>query len=87
MVISYREELIRLSTTKEITEVRFTATDVPEGLEVSTSGVVTGTPTDNPGTYQMQIGATTNYGQDSKTVTVNLEGSDPSNEPEPDPEP
>lgn len=82
----------------DVTKVKFSATDVPAGLHVSTSGVVSGTPTE-PGTYRVGVEAETDWGTANSNMTIVVEGAsggnsqsggsdpEPSNDdPNPDPE-
>ena len=58
---------------KNITSVVWEATNLPSGLTINAStGEVTGTPTVQPGTYTATAKVTTNYGTDSKPITVNV---------------
>lgn len=58
---------------KNITSVVWEATDLPDGLSINTStGVISGTPTVQPGTYTATVKVTTNYGTDSKQITINV---------------
>ncbi len=56
---------------KNITSVLWEATNLPAGLTIDPStGVISGTPTVQPGTYTAIIKVTTNYGSDTKTITI-----------------
>ena len=56
---------------KNITSVVWSATNLPAGLTINTStGVISGTPNVQPGTYTAIITVTTNYGTDTKPVTI-----------------
>ena len=56
---------------KNITSVVWEATNLPAGLTINAStGVISGTPTVQPGTYTAIIKVTTNYGSDTKTITI-----------------
>ena len=58
---------------KNITSVAWEATNLPAGLSINAStGVISGTPTVQPGTYTPTIKVTTNYGTDSKQITINV---------------
>lgn len=58
---------------KNITSVVWEATDLPDGLSINTStGVISGTPTVQPGTYTATVKVITNYGTDSKQITINV---------------
>lgn len=72
-----------------VTKVKFLATDVPAGLHISTSGVVSGTPAE-PGTYRVGVEAETDWGTASGNVAVVVEGASGGNSQsggsDPDPE-
>ena len=56
---------------KQITSVVWEATNLPAGLTIdSSTGVISGTPNVQPGTYTAIIKVTTNYGSDTKTITI-----------------
>lgn len=56
---------------KNITSVLWQATGLPSGLIINPStGVISGTPTVQPGMYTATITVTTNYGSDTKTITI-----------------
>lgn len=56
---------------KKITSVVWEATNLPAGLSINAStGVISGTPTVQPGTYEATIKVTTNYGTDTKTISI-----------------
>ena len=56
----------------EITSVVWSATNLPTGLSINAStGVISGTPT-TAGTYTPTVKVVTNYGTDSKTITINV---------------
>ncbi len=58
---------------KSITSVQWEATGLPSGLSINaTTGVISGTPSVQPGTYTATVKVTTNYGTDSKTITINV---------------
>ena len=58
---------------KTITNVLWEATNLPSGLSInSATGVISGTPNVQPGTYTATIKVTTNYGTDSKSITINV---------------
>ena len=58
---------------KKITSVTWEATNLPSGLSINAStGVISGTPNVQPGTYTATVKVTTNYGTDSKTITINV---------------
>ena len=58
---------------KIITSVKWEATNLPSGLTINQdTGVISGTPNVQPGTYTATIKVTTNYGTDSKTITINV---------------
>ena len=58
---------------KEITSVLWEASGLPDGLTINSStGVISGTPTAEPGTYTVYITVTTNYGTDTKPITINI---------------
>ena len=46
---------------------------MPSGLALNAAtGVVSGTPNVQPGSYSANISVTTNYGSDSKPITINV---------------
>lgn len=56
---------------KKITSVTWSAVGLPAGLTINAStGVISGTPTADPGEYTVTITVTTNYGSDSKTMKI-----------------
>lgn len=56
---------------KNITSVVWSATNMPSGLSINAStGVITGTPSVQPGTYKPKVKVVTNYGQDEKEITI-----------------
>ncbi len=59
---------------KNITSVTWSATGLPAGLTInSTTGVISGTPNvQPPATYTPTIKVVTNYGEDTKTITINI---------------
>ena len=58
---------------KNITSVKWEATGLPDGLSFNAStGVISGTPNVQPGSYKATITVTTNYGSDSKEITINV---------------
>ena len=58
---------------KNITLSNWSSTNMPSGLALNAAtGIVTGTPNVQPGTYTANVSVTTNYGSDSKPVTVNV---------------
>ena len=58
---------------KNITSVYWEATNLPAGLSInSNTGVITGTPGVQPGIYTATVKVTTNYGSDTKTITINV---------------
>lgn len=71
-----------MSATKEITRVNFTATGTPEGLGVSSTGKVSGTPTGEAGNHPVAVEVTTNYGKATGSITVTVEASEPVENPE-----
>ena len=55
----------------KITSVTWSATNLPSALTINAStGVITGTPTVEPGTYTAKVKVVTNYGQDEKDITI-----------------
>ena len=57
----------------KITSVTWSATNLPQALSINAStGVITGTPTVQPGTYKAKVKVVTNYGQDEKEITINV---------------
>ena len=58
---------------KNITSVTWSATNLPSALTINSStGVISGTPDDQPGTYTAKVKVVTNYGQDEKEITINV---------------
>ena len=58
---------------KNITSVVWSAENLPEGLSINAdTGVISGTPTVQPGTYTANVTVTTNYGTDTKAITINV---------------
>ena len=58
---------------KNITSVNWEATNLPSGLSINAStGVISGTPNVQPGTYTVNVKVTTNYGTDTKPITINV---------------
>lgn len=56
---------------KNITSVVWSATGLPSGLSINAStGVISGTPNVQPGTYTATVSVTTNYGSDTQTITI-----------------
>ena len=56
-----------------ITSSIWSATGLPDGLTIDVNtGIISGTPT-TPGTYMPNITVTTNWGADTKVVTINVE--------------
>ena len=58
---------------KNITSVKWSSTALPNGLSLdSATGTVSGTPNVQPGSYSANVSVTTNYGSDSKPISVNI---------------
>ena len=58
---------------KNITLSNWSASGLPSGLALNAAtGIVSGTPNVQPGTYTANVSVTTNYGSDSKPITVNV---------------
>ncbi len=58
---------------KKITSVTWSATGLPAALTINAStGVISGTPTVQPGTYTAKVKVVTNYGSDEKQITINV---------------
>ena len=56
---------------KNITSVKWSALGLPAGLSIDeNTGVISGTPTVEPGTYTATVTVTTNYGTDTKDITI-----------------
>ena len=57
-----------------ITYVKWTAEGLPDGLTINeNTGVISGTPTVEIGTYSVYVTVETNYGSDSKYITILVE--------------
>ena len=70
---------------KQITKVRWSASNVPYGVDFNnTNGTFSGTPEDE-GEYTVPVSVTTNYGTASENVKININGVVVL-EPEPEPE-
>ena len=58
---------------KNITLSNWNSPDMPSGLALNAAtGVVSGTPNVQPGSYSANVSVTTNYGSDSKPITINV---------------
>ena len=58
---------------KNITMSNWNSSDMPSGLALNAAtGVVSGTPNVQPGSYTANVSVTTNYGSDSKPITINV---------------
>ena len=58
---------------KNITSVTWSATGLPSALTINPStGVISGTPNVQPGDYVANVTVTTNYGNDTKPVTIRV---------------
>ena len=58
---------------KNITMSNWSSNDMPSGLALNAAtGVVSGTPNVQPGSYSANVSVTTNYGSDSKPITINV---------------
>ncbi len=56
---------------RKITSVTWSATNLPQALSINAStGVISGTPTVQPGTYNAKVKVVTNYGQDEKEIKI-----------------
>ena len=56
---------------KNITSVVWEASGLPAGLSINPStGVISGTTSVQPGTYTATVKVTTNYGSDTKTISI-----------------
>ena len=56
-----------------ITSVEWSAANLPQNLTINKStGVISGTLAVQPGTYTPTITVKTNYGTDSKQITINV---------------
>ena len=56
---------------RKITSVTWSATNLPQALTINAStGVISGTPTVQPGTYTAKVKVVTNYGQDEKEIKI-----------------
>ncbi len=57
-----------------ITFIHWYAEGLPAGLTIDKfTGVISGTPTVEMGTYSVYVTVETNYGADSKYITINVE--------------
>lgn len=58
---------------KNITSVKWEASNLPKDLVINQgTGVITGTPQVQPGDYTATVKVTTNYGTDSKAITIRV---------------
>lgn len=58
---------------KNITMSNWSAANLPAGLSLnSATGTVSGTPNVQPGSYSANVSVTTNYGSDTKPITINV---------------
>ena len=58
---------------KIITLSNWNSSDMPSGLALNAAtGVVSGTPNVQPSSYSANVSVTTNYGSDSKPITINV---------------
>lgn len=58
---------------KNITSVTWSATNLPSGLTINAStGVINGSTNVQPGTYTANVKVVTNYGEDTKPITINV---------------
>ncbi len=58
---------------KNITSVTWSATGLPANLTINSStGVISGTPTVQPGDYTAKVKVVTNYGQYEKDITIKV---------------
>ena len=58
---------------KNITLSNWSSSGMPSGLALNAAtGVISGTPNVQPGSYSANISVTTNYGSDSKPITINV---------------
>ena len=56
---------------KNITSVTWSSEDLPAGLSINANtGVISGTPTVDPGGYRPTVKVVTNYGSDSKEIRI-----------------
>ena len=64
-----------MAVTKVIDEVTWSATGLPSGLTINKdTGVISGTPNvQPPATVTATVTVVTNYGRDSKTLTIKIE--------------
>ena len=58
-------------TSAELTSLTWSANSLPEGLTLSTSGYLSGTPT-AAGTYSFDVQVSNSQGSDSKNFTINI---------------
>ena len=58
---------------KIITMSNWSASALPSGLALNAAtGVISGSPNVQPGSYSANVSVTTNYGSDSKPITINV---------------
>jgi hypothetical protein len=58
---------------KNITSSNWSSSNLPSGLALNAAtGVISGTPNVQPGVYTANVSVSTNYGSDSKPITVNV---------------
>ena len=64
-------EFLEVDMAKNITNVAWSATSLPTGLSINAStGVISGTPSVQPGNYTAKVKVVTNYGDNEKDISV-----------------
>ncbi len=66
----YEEELVRSNA--PVTQASWTCSNLPDGLTLSNTGLISGTPT-TAGIYDCNVSVTTNWGTPTKTIRINVQ--------------